>query len=262
MLSKQIETQAKKEIIEAINNILDRYTAEGLTIKELRRYFTNKYAIKTLIKDINEVGRKFFNNDDEYQIFIINMLKNILLDIHSENETTKLQENMNTIKKFSEFEYQTESMNYNEFTIEYLYNDVNTDGDNSDIVASYFNVNKEFVDVLDKKYSVYTITDFKTDITHNNRVKTNVLILNKEQLDKMKENVVNKILSAMYNQIPQTVQYCNIQINPHTVLDKKRIKESVADIINKKIIDIVSNVTKYSYVNQYGEDYYIWKKNK
>lgn len=260
MLSKQIEYQAKKDVIEVINNILDRYTAEGLTLSELKKYFKHKSSINTLITDINEVGRRYFDNIDEYRNFIITTLKNILLDRRSEEETNKLQENM-SITKFSQFEYQKESFDYNEFSSEYLFNDIPTSDNDEDIIASFFNVNKEFVETLDKEYNVYTISDFKTDISKNNRVKSNVLILNDEQITKMKENVVNKVLSGIYNQIPQTIQYCNIQINPHTVLDKKRIKDSIVSIIDNKIIEIISNVTKYVYVDKFGDNL-IWKKQK
>ena len=48
MISKHIELQIKKEIIEEINILIDRYKEEGLLLKELSKYFKNKPCNKCL----------------------------------------------------------------------------------------------------------------------------------------------------------------------------------------------------------------------
>ena len=70
----------------------------------------------------------------------------------------------------------------------------------------------------------------------------------------------NKIVSYVYSQIPTKVEYMGIQVNPHTVLDKQKIIDSVKTIIDDSIIEIISTVTKYTFVEKISENYYIWKK--
>ena len=147
-------------------------------------------------------------------------------------------------------------------TSEYLFNEIGYANDDMDILAAYFKTNPEYIEVLNKDYCVYTITDFKTDILKNNRVRLNVLLLTEDQLDKMKNNVLEKIVSGIYNQIPTNVAYMGIQVSPHTVLDKQKIKDAIKVIVDKNILDIVSNVTKYTFVEKYGEGFYIWKQVK
>jgi len=88
------------------------------------------------------------------------------------------------------------------------------------------------------------------------------LILADFQLEKMKDNVTRKILTGIYQQIPQDVEYMGILVKPHTIMDKEKLKESVDSIVDKKILEIVSSVTKYTYEAKYGENYHIWKKIK
>jgi hypothetical protein len=53
-----------------------------------------------------------------------------------------------------------------------------------------------------------------------------------------------------------------IQVSPHSVLDKQRIKDAISQIVDENILDVISKVTKYDYVEKYGENYFIWKKEK
>jgi len=262
MVSKHIELQVKKEIIEELNTLIDRYKNDGLSLNDLRKYFKTNYALKTLISDINEIGMSNFSDYEEYKNFVYKTLKNVLYDRISEEETNKLQENMDSIKKYSDFELQKESIDYNEISAEYLFSDIGYAQDDMDILSDYFKTNVEFIEVKNKDYCVYSINDFKTDITKNNRVKTDILLLTDLQINKMKNNVTKKIVSGIYNLIPQEVQYMGVQVSTHTVLDKKRIKDAVIEIVEKNIIDIISNVTKFSFVEKIGENYFIWKKNR
>jgi hypothetical protein len=261
--SKQIELRAKKEIIDAINIVLDRYLKEGLTINQIKKYFSKKLAQNLLIKDINEAGSKYFDDIKEYKQFVKSVLRDTLYDRKSEIETMELQKENKNIIKFSEFDKQNEALDYKDISAEYLFDDIGFANDDIDILASYFKTKEDYIEVKNKDYCIYTITDFKTDIMKNNRVKMDVLLLADFQLEKMKDNVTRKILSGIYEQIPQDVEYMGVLVKPHTILDKEKLKESIDIIVDKHIINIISNVTKYHFESKYGEDkYYIWKKVK
>jgi len=260
-VSKQIELRAKKEIIDAINNLIDRYLKDGLTIDQIKKYFRKKSSHSVLVKDINEAGRQFFESSKEYKHYVSIIIQEILYDRKSEIETMKLQKE-NKITKFSEFDTQNEGIDYKDLTAEYLFDDIGYANDDMDILAQFFKTKEDYIEVQDKDYCVYSVTDFKTDIMKNNRVKMDVLLLANFQLDKMKDNVTRKILSGVYEKIPQDVEYMGILVKPHTIMDKAKLKESVDSIVDKNIVSIVSNVTKYEYVQEYGDGYHIWKKSK
>ena len=261
MVSKEIEFGIKKEIVQLINELIDRYIEEGLSLYQLRKYFKSKTSLGLLIKDINEIGRRHFDSVSEYNTFITKILYDVINDRISEDETNKIQENMN-ITKFSSFDYQKESIDYKDISAEYLFNGIGITNDAIGVLSTYFKTDPEYIDSLNVDYCVYSITDFKTDILKNNRVRLDVLLLDEEQLKKMKENVSNKIISGLYNQIPQEVTYMGIAVNVHTVLDKQKIKDSVNEIVDKNIIDIISNITKYNFIENYNKEYYIWKNVK
>jgi len=261
-VSKQIEINAKKEIVDAINILLDRYLIEGLTIGQIKKYFRTKLAQKDLVTDINSAGSQHFEDFKEYKAYVKKVLREILYDRKSEIETMELQKESKTITKFSEFELQNEAMDYGDISAQYLFDDIGFANDDVDILASYFKTKEDYIELKDQNYCLYTITDFKTDITRNNRVKMDVMILADFQIEKMKDNVTRKILSGVYEQIPQDIEYMGILVKPHTILDKEKLKESVDLIVDKNIINIISAVSKYNYEAKYGENYHIWKKLK
>lgn len=261
-ISKQIDLKAKKDIIDSINLVIDRYIKEGIKIKQLKKYFNSNLALTNLIKDINESGRKFFDNDKDYRRFVYNTLRELLLDKKSEIETKEINGmNENKIIKYTEFENLIEAIDYKEISAEYLFDDIGYANDDMDILSSLFNVKEDYIEIKNKDYCLYTITDFSTNIMKNNRTKMDVLLLADFQIQKMKENVLRKILGGLYNKIPEEVSYMGILIKPHTVLDKEKIKESVGKIIDKNILSIISNITNYQYVKEYG-NYHVWKKIK
>lgn len=260
MISKQIELQIKKEIIDEINTLIERYEKQGVNLKELKKYFKMNTSIKTLIDDINEVGRRHFNNNEEYMEYI----KKVVFEVVNDRITAKemnLSEDMN-IRRFSDFDYLKESIDTDELSPEYLFSEIGYANDDMDILAGYFNTSPEFIEVKSRDYCVYILSDFKTDISKNNRMNTEILLLSDIQISRMKENVNKRILTGIYNQIPTEVQYMGIQVSPHTVLDKQRIKDAISEIVDKNILDVITKVSKFDYVGIYNETYYIWKKEK
>jgi hypothetical protein len=259
--SKQIEINAKKEIVDAINTLIDRYLLEGLTIGQIKKYFRTKPAQKDLIVDINSAGSQHFDDFKEYRAYVKKVLREILYDRKSEIETMKLQKE-NKVTRFSEFELQNEAMDYSDISAQYLFDDIGFANDDIDILASYFKTKEDYIELKNQEYCLYTITDFKTDITRNNRVKMDVMLLADFQIEKMKDNVTRKVLTGVYEQIPQDIEYMGILVKPHTILDKEKLKESVDLIVDKNILNIITGVTKYTYEGKYGDNYHIWKKLK
>ena len=168
---------------------------------------------------------------------------------------------MDKIQKFGNFINENNQIQLPEdVTIEYLFTDVNYSDNDMDILATYFKTNKEFISSSNPQYCVYSIQDFKTDISKNNRTKSDVLILADFQIEKIKDNLVKKIISELISQIPTDVSYMNILVKPHSVLDKDKIKKSIENIYTlEKMINLISHMTKFKYIDKTGQ-HFIWKK--
>jgi hypothetical protein len=260
-LSKELERQANEDIYKSINSIIDRYLSEGISIYDIQKYLKIKKSFNTLLSDINYAGRRYFNEDEDYPGYIKKMLNKIILDKISEVETKKLSEN--TVKRFSQFLNESAIViEEDDITPEYLFDGLEYSEEDKDLLASFFKTKSEYVDSKNPKYSVYSITDFQADVLKNNRISFDAMILSKFQLNKMKENIIKKIVSGIFTQIPEQIDYMGIRIKPHTLMDKTKLKESVEKLVTvKEVMNLVTKISKFTYVNKYGEDRYIWKKN-
>jgi len=260
-LTKELEKQAREDIYKSINSIIERYISEGVDIYDIQRYFRMGKSFKTLLSDINYAGRRYFSDDEDYPGFVKKILNKSILDKKSEVETMALSENK--IVKFNQFINESAIvLNSDDITVEYLFTDMEYSEDDKDILATFFKTKQEYIDSKNPKYCVYNITDFQADVLKNNRVSLEAMILSEVQLGKMKENVINKIVSGSLAQVPEQIDFMGVRIKPLSLMDKGKLKESVEKLIGtQEIVDLVTKLTKYTFVNKYGEDYYIWKKS-
>lgn len=168
---------------------------------------------------------------------------------------------MNNIQKFDSFLNENNSLQLpDDLTIEYLFTDVNYSDDDMDILSTFFKTNKEFIEPSNPQYCVYSVQDFKTDISKNNRTKYDVLLLADFQIEKIKDNLVKKILSELISQIPVDVSYMGILVKPHTVLDKEKINNAIKNIYTEdKMNKLITHITGFRYIDKVDQ-YFIWKK--
>jgi hypothetical protein len=257
-LTRELEKQAKENIYIAIDVIIERYLAEGVNIYDIEKYFKMKKSFNTLLNDINYAGRRFFDDSEDYPGFVKNILKKVILDKKSDIETDYVSENK--IIKFNEYLTENIITTDEDMTVEYLFNDIGYSEEDKDILSSIFNTKTEYIESKDAQYCVYSVTDFKADVLKNNRVSFDVLILAYFQIEKMKENIVKKIVSGLFSKISEEIDYMGIRIKPHTLMDKDKLKESVKKLVNtEEVLNMVTKLTSYTFDNKYN-DYYIWKK--
>ncbi len=261
-LTKELEKQAREDIHSAIDSIIDRYMTEGVDIYDIQRYFKIKKSFQTLLSDINYAGRRYFGDEEDYPGYVKIILKKMIQDKISEVETKALSEN--SVKRFSQFLNEAAIvLDDKEISAEYLFNELEYSEDDKDLLASYFKTKVEYVESKNPKYCVYSITDFQADVLKNNRVALEAMILSQHQVDKMKENVVKKVVSGMYVQIPEQIDFMGLRIKPHTLMDKGKLKESIEKLIGtQEVLNLVTTISGFSYAEKFGEDYFIWKKGK
>ncbi len=259
-LTKELEKQAKEDIYTAIYSLIDRYLDDGVTIYDIDRHFNMKKPFMTLLSDINYAGRRYFADEEDYPGFVKQIFRKCILDKKAEIETISLSEK--NIKKFGDFlnEATASIENDEDITVEYLFNDIGYSEEDKDILATFFKTKAEYVESKDPEYCVYTITDFQANVLNNNRISFNALILANYQIEKMKGNLIKKIVSGVFAQIPNEIDYMGIRVKPHTLMDKSKLKEAVEKLVtDQQILDLVTKLTSYGFVSKYG-DYYIWKK--
>jgi hypothetical protein len=104
------------------------------------------------------------------------------------------------------------------------------------------------------------VTDFKADVTQNNRIITEVILLDNNNMDKIKKNVNNKIVSGLYSKIPDEVDYMDVRIKPHSVIDKKMIRDAIDGMIEvNDIVKVIAQLSGFKFDKIYG-NYYLWTR--
>ena len=257
-LSKELENQAKEGIYKSIEQLIERYLAEGVSLYDLERYFRIETNFKKLLNDINYVGRRYFDDGEDYPGFVKDILNEVVSDKKSEIETFSISESK--IVRFKEYLNEGVIIPNEDLTVEYLFNDIEFSEQDKDIIASYFDTKEEYIESHDPQYCVYSVVDFKADVLKNNRVSFNVLILSDYQIEKMKNSIVKKIVNGVFSEIPEQIDYMGVSVKPHTLMDKGVLKESVEKLVTtSEVVNILTKLTKYNYVDKYG-NYYLWKK--
>lgn len=261
-LTKELEKQAKNDIYKSIERLIERYISEGVSIYDLSRYFRIGINFNKLLNDINYIGRRYFQDGEDYPGFVKKILSEVILDIKSELETVSISESK--IIKFNDYNvdnlHESIIIPNEDLTVEYLFNDIEHSDQDIDIIASFFDTKKDFIQSIDPQFNVYSVSDFKADVLNNNRISFNVLVLEEHQILKIKNSIVKKIINGIYSEIPEEIDYMGIRVKPHTLMDKGVLKESVEKLVtNQEVLNVVSNLTKYKYVNNYN-NYHIWKK--
>lgn len=258
-LTKELEEKAREDINNSINQLVDRYSREGVSLRDMMKYFKPIKMFNILLKDIHFAGRRYFEEGEDYSGYVRKTLDRIMLDRISEEETKSLT----TEKKIVKFnDFLNESITFDDVNIDYLYTDVNFSDEDMDIIAAAFDTRKDYIKSKNAKYNSYGVTDFKADVMKNNRTSFDVLILDEDQVSQMIENLVKHTVSGLYASIPQEIEYQGLKVKLPSMVDKQSIKDSVKTMITQQnVLDLVTKLTQYEFEKKYG-NYFLWKKAK
>ena len=263
-ISKEIENIARDEIIISVNDLIDRWMKDGLSVYDIKKFFKSNKNLQILINDINRAGRRYFKQEQEgdYTEYVRMIFNTVISDRISETETLKIQKNISEKKIVKYYNFLNESIKFDGMTIDHLFTDLEYSKDDIDIISDYYKTRKEYINNKNPKYSTYTVTNFKTDVSQNNRSSFDVLLLSETQLITIIKNIIKYILSGLYSQIPEEISFNDVVVKPHTFIDKKSLNESIGKMINKEdVLKYISELSNYEFDSKWG-DYYLYKKVK
>jgi hypothetical protein len=96
-----MDNKLKAEIISKIKKVINEYLSFKVDIKHLRKYFKNKTSFKNFLKDINYIGKKDFDNSEDYEKEMRKILNDIIDDKEATIKDKKLSENI--VSNYNEF---------------------------------------------------------------------------------------------------------------------------------------------------------------
>lgn len=288
-MSYSINKEREKEIYKKINNILDDYLngktsgtkhvksvmsrndydkyfdKSEKTILDAKKDFLKPKNFKKLLDDINWINVNLYNSNLEYKNEVRKILEDILEDRIALANDTKNENNV-MIKKFDKY-FEGKSEKIYEFKlpiskIDEILHDVPQINKNTykSVLTGYYKTYDEYIDLIDKKKHLFKINDMTGDIMNNSRVVFDVIIFEKNDLEKIKDNIVEFSIGEFYTLMPNNLDVFGIVMKPTTFLDREELKsvfEQNIDINMTK--DIVSNVTGFQFEKQFN-DFFIWVK--
>jgi len=112
--------------------------------------------------------------------------------------------------------------------------------------------------------NIPTKNDLTGDILGTERVVFKCYIFDKEDIENIRENLVNFALSEFYSDIPDSLDIFGIKLKPLSFIDKEALTYTFQQSITfDTALNVISTLGGMVYENEY-QGYYIWsnKKNK
>jgi hypothetical protein len=96
-----MDSKLKNEIVNKIKRVINEYLTFKMDVKYLRKYFKHNSSFKNLLKDINYIGKKDFDNVEKYEKEIRRILNDIIDDKEATIKDKKVSESV--ILNFNDF---------------------------------------------------------------------------------------------------------------------------------------------------------------
>jgi hypothetical protein len=172
-----------------------------------------------------------------------------------------MRENIN-ITKFTEwmplYEFQIPNVKLDEF----FYNIKLASTKYTKILVDYYKSYEQYIDLIDKKKHQYKVNDLTGDIMGTERVVFKVQILDKEDIENIRENFVTYALSEFYSDLPDMIDVFGIKMKPLSFIDKEAVKYSFQQTITfDTTLNVISTLGEMTYENEFN-GYYIWSDKK
>jgi len=294
-----IYREIENEIIDAINPIIDQFLqgrtfgtqharnvisrkdydsyfdGNKKTIFDAKKEFNKNKNLTQLIKDIKYAGYRNFiqleggenpTNELKYRELIKKLLNDIVKDRIALEKDKKVMESMKNIKSLNEF-FNSEKLNEVKLPtmkLDEIIDDVKQVNNNTlkRVLVSYFKTYDDYIDLTDKKKHLFKVHDMVGDIMNNNRVSFDVCIFDKDDLSRIKTNLVDFAIGEFHNELPNSLNIFGIDMKPSSFVNKEELQTVFDGIfINEEIVTIITGILGYNFDGQFN-DFFIWSNKQ
>lgn len=125
------------------------------------------------------------------------------------------------------------------------------------ILTYKFKIPNDYIDLVSKKNHHYKVNDMRGDILGNSRVVFDAYVYNIEDINRIKENIIDFCITDFMNQLPENLNIFGVDIAPIYFVDKEELKATFKGVItDEKTINTISEILNFDV--QKTEDFYIW----
>jgi len=130
------------------------------------------------------------------------------------------------------------------------------------VLVSYFKTYDDYIDLTDKKKHLFKVHDMVGDIMNNNRVSFDVCIFDKDDLSRIKTNLVDFAIGEFHNELPNSLNIFGIDMKPSSFVNKEELQTVFDGIfINEEIVTIITGILGYNFDGQFN-DFFIWSNKQ
>jgi hypothetical protein len=229
------------------------------TILDAKKDFNKRKNIIQLIKDIQYVGKRNFMEFEDgstsekelkYFEFVKKILNDIITDKIALQKDNKIMELKNFDKYFKLYEIKLPTMRIDE-----IIENVKPIKNNTlkSVLVTYYKTYDDYIDLIDNKKHLFKIHDMIGDIMNNNRVSFDVCIFEKEDLDEIKNNLIDFAIGEFHNELPNSLNIFGVDIKPSSFINKDELRTVFDGVFtNDEIINIISSILTYKFDGQFN----------
>ena len=262
-------TRHAREILTK-NDFESYFDKKKMSLKDAKRNFNSQKNLKLLISDIKYPGfhlyKKQYLGADEneiennYRSLVKKILNNIIVDrIAVEKDKKNNKKIMENITKFTQYQMINE-MKLPIMKLDEILDEVSKVSNKTlkTVLVTFFQTHLEYIDLTDKNKHIFRINDMSGDILNNNRASFDVIIFDKNDIQQIKMNIIDYSIGEFYTTLPEEVDVFGISMKPSSFINKEELKLVFEGQITDQVtIDVISNVTKFKYLDQFNE-FFIW----
>jgi len=164
------------------------------------------------------------------------------------------------IKKFESFSQKLYEIKLPVIKLDEIIDDVTviTNDTLKRVLVTYYKTYDDYIDVTDKKKHLFKVHDMVGDILNNNRVSFDVCIFDKQDIERIKNNLVDFAVGEFHKELPNSLNIFGIDVKPSSFINKEELKIVFDEVfVPEEVIKIIGDVLKWKFDGQI-ESFFIW----
>jgi hypothetical protein len=257
---------AKREIIDSLNLLIDRYLKKGIDLNDIKKWVTKKNNFKNILYDIRKSGSQFFDSETEYEEFVKDLIFEVLndkiavqkdnLNDMNENKTnlrcprcgyfvtetddkrmlmcpscsTPIHQIITEVKDFGQFLNKLKPIT--ETNVPLLKLDDIIDGisyprsSHKYVLTATYKVPQDYIDLNSRRLHHYKVNDLSGDVMGNARVTFDAYVFDLNEIKNLNQNIIDYCVDDFMNQLPEMLNVFGVQISPVSFIDMKELEKT------------------------------------